>query len=163
MTPVDIATFQKGFTAWLGAARVMPALPYVEGGWETWIQIDFTAYLNGLGKQDYDIRREVLGVFKQSAQRADWVMNSNSPGATPLIFELKAQSYKSTNFVQQVQGDVAKLASANIAPAYATAQRYALAATIDQGTYNTLVQNGFKSLGFDSGKNAAFLILQVTK
>lgn len=162
MTPVDIATFQKGFAAWLGASRVMPTLPYVEGGWESWIQIDFTAYLNGIGKQDYDIRREVLGVFKQPAQRADWVMNSNCQGATTLVFELKAQSYKSTNFVQLVQSDVAKLASTNIAPAYAAAQRYAMAAVIDQGTYNTLVGQGFKSLGFDGAKVAGFLILPVT-
>ena len=145
----NFENFSRDLSAWLRNRLLKPIL-YVEGGWEYWVQIDFPAWIDIRDNVQYDFRREVSGILPNG--RLDWLVNQNS--SSPTAIEIKAQTHKYPNskFVTDVMNDVAKLSTLP-----STYQKGVLAAVIDAGAYNSLIQKGFKEL-FTLDTEVAFLL-----
>lgn len=148
MQAITWTSLKTNLQPWLNS-RFLTALPYVQGGWEKWIQIDFVAYLNHTLAADVahliDIERESNLPYNNGGI-ADWLVNRNTQDAThaPLVLEIKAQSPMMTGaaFHAGVAADIAQLSSANLVPAYAHAMRIALAFTINTVSHDDLLALG---------------------
>lgn len=124
--------FEKNLKDWINN-RFFEQIPFVEGGWEYWIQIDFVAWIDKKSGQQFDFRREVMlpGI------RVDWFVNSNSKDIeiNPTAIEIKAQTpkYLKDRFIADVQKDIEKLKM--LPDKYS---KIMLAAVIDKSTAEAL-------------------------
>ncbi len=120
----------------------------LRGGWESWIQVDFTAFALDHEPDAYSIERE-LQIYND-ASRVDLLINQHALPAAPLIaVEIKAQSLGNPNLVAGVVADQNKLGGPR-SPAYAAAIGVALVLLTDDGlrqavnalgTFGPLVNN----------------------
>lgn len=121
---------------WINA-RFIPALPCLQGGWESWIQTDFVAHLNQVGGLNpammFDIERESPIPYNNGG-RCDWLINHYTADAIHprIVVEIKAQSVTITGaaFLAGVRADIDQLAARNLTPAFAHSTRIMLAFAI---------------------------------
>lgn len=132
MEPYNLLELGTHLEAWKQMRLLAPVLS-IEGGWESWLQVDFPVWLDVAFATQYDFRREV----QEQGKRLDWIINSTTGRAA---VEIKAQTHKFPNsaFLAAVQGDVGKLAQLA-----GFDHKLMLAAVIDDGLKDTLVHEGF--------------------
>lgn len=152
MEPYDVTMLTEHLGTWMDH-RYLEPISSLEGGWESWIQIDFPALLDADTRRQFDFRREfaVPGVG-----RLDWVINSTVQGHPVAAVEIKAQSPKYLNsvFIPLVEADEARLSSLT-----GFDRRIMLVAVIDQEVHTRLLAKGFKEAA--RARNAVLLIREV--
>jgi hypothetical protein len=87
------------------------ALFALQGGWETWVQADFAAFLNYIqrGQEPLDIQREVR-IYAERNQAVDWLFNANT-GYPSIGIEIKCQNahMNAWQLLQGVNTDLIKI------------------------------------------------------
>ena len=89
--------------------RMYPQIPLSMGGWESWMQIDFPAYLLSQSPHIDVVREQKYGMDQQ---RVDWKFNGSFNVTKQAAVEIKVQSKQTlqdTQFKQQVVNDLVKL------------------------------------------------------
>ena len=141
-----LTNFNDDLQEWMEHRFLNPIL--IQGdGWESWIQIDFPAYLDTRDEKRYDIRP---GYPITEQNHLAWLINSRIDGQ-PSAIEIKAQTYKTPTdiFLQAVKNDVKVLKTLG-------GQRIMLCAVADPGAAEKLEQQGFERIFTFPGKWSAF-------
>ena len=131
--------------------RMYPVIPYIEGGWEKWMQVDFPAYLDDRDGVQYEFRREYN---IDNEFYLDWLVNE-SDNNDSIAIELKCQSAKNfknnKKFAEAVQNDIKKLQELQKIKRFG--HYVMLAGAIDEGALTYLQQLKMSQIATVRNKN----------
>jgi hypothetical protein len=158
MMPLSLKNFSAYLGGWAQNYEKEFKLYYpLKGGWEAWAQASVAAYI--INKDStVDILREQL-IFDGSQQKVDWLLNDTDQSVTNKIaIELKCQSFENQNkFTTGLEGDIAKLAEANLKAAYHGCRRAVVGICFTEDALQWMGAKNFKLL-HETGDTAMGLL-----
>ncbi len=138
------------FGSYLGAWGQMFANQFklyypLRGGWEAWVQASVAAFIIN-DNSTVDILREQM-IFYGSQQKVDWLLNDSDERVTRKIaIELKCQSFENQKrFTSGLDGDIAKLAQANLKEDYRGCKTVVVGVSFTQDAADWMRDNHFNN------------------